>query len=253
MRLILLFICSGIFNCFAQKPAGDLCVTYQLYFDGARKTTYPAILFVKDNVTLYEMKSSLSAPWNGKDVSEDSSVAMSSKNKADMYLKINHNSKELLTFGPLPGSSQVLIKDNYPEIKWNITKESKTISGYSCTKATCVYRGREWEAWFTPEIAVPYGPWKLHGLPGLILEVNSADNKYIMKVTKVEKTKSDIFEKDFKALKTTYNKTPITYQQFLKDEQEAFVNMMAKMRSEGINVSGGPPPPNGYELKYEWE
>ena len=54
---------------------------------------------------------------------------------------------------------------------WTIVDDStKTILGYDCIMATANYHGRNWTAWFTPEVPLNTGPWKLLGLPGLILE-----------------------------------------------------------------------------------
>lgn len=53
---------------------------------------------------------------------------------------------------------------------WKLQKETKKIGGFNCHKATTKFRGRGYTAWYTNEIPLPYGPWKLQGLPGLILE-----------------------------------------------------------------------------------
>lgn len=63
-----------------------------------------------------------------------------------------------------------IITEDIPELDWDITTETKDIGGYPCTKATAHFRGRTYEAWFTPQIPLSAGPWKLGGLPGLILE-----------------------------------------------------------------------------------
>ena len=55
-------------------------------------------------------------------------------------------------------------------MNWKIEKETKKLGKFNCKKATTSFRGRNYTAWFTTEIAVPFGPWKLNGLPGLILE-----------------------------------------------------------------------------------
>ncbi|MDE5969645.1 MAG: GLPGLI family protein [Muribaculaceae bacterium] len=62
--------------------------------------------------------------------------------------------------------------------EWTITDSAKTILGYECFKATTDFKGRHWIAWFTPEIPISDGPWKLHGLPGLILEANDIHHDY---------------------------------------------------------------------------
>ncbi|MDE5844571.1 MAG: GLPGLI family protein [Muribaculaceae bacterium] len=62
--------------------------------------------------------------------------------------------------------------------EWTITDSVKTIIGYECFKATTDFKGRQWIAWFTPEIPISDGPWKLHGLPGLILEAYDISHDY---------------------------------------------------------------------------
>lgn len=62
------------------------------------------------------------------------------------------------------------------EMEWEIVPDSsRIVLGYNCLAATTTYHGRPWMAWFTPDIAVSDGPWKLHGLPGLILEAYPTD------------------------------------------------------------------------------
>jgi GLPGLI family protein len=62
------------------------------------------------------------------------------------------------------------VKEKKPDIQWDITDSTKKIGDYRCTMATADFRGRNYTAWFTPKIPVHYGPWKLIGLPGLILK-----------------------------------------------------------------------------------
>jgi GLPGLI family protein len=62
------------------------------------------------------------------------------------------------------------VKEDLPNIAWSISEETKDIGDFKCQKATAAFRGRDYTAWFTTNVPLPYGHWKLHGLPGLILE-----------------------------------------------------------------------------------
>lgn len=71
-----------------------------------------------------------------------------------------------------------IYEEEWEKPSWEITDSISTIGGYECMLAIADYRGRRWYAWFTPEIAISEGPWKLCGLPGLILEARDEKNHY---------------------------------------------------------------------------
>ena len=79
--------------------------------------------------------------------------------------------KEILT-------DPYLYEETYERPAWQVKTEKKDIMGYACQKATADFRGRTWIAWFAPEVPAMEGPWKLHGLPGLILEAYDAEDDY---------------------------------------------------------------------------
>ena len=62
-----------------------------------------------------------------------------------------------------------------------LNKEGKVV-GYECFMAEAEFRGRVWRAWFTYEIPMPYGPWKLGGLPGLILKAEDTDSLFVFEM-----------------------------------------------------------------------
>jgi GLPGLI family protein len=70
-------------------------------------------------------------------------------------------------------------EEDIPKQEWQIYEDSVlTILGMECHKATTTFRGRVWEVWFTEELPISLGPWKLGGLPGLILKA-TADKDFI--------------------------------------------------------------------------
>lgn len=66
--------------------------------------------------------------------------------------------------------AEYYVAEKTPKIKWKLEKETKQIGSFTAYKATCNFRGRNYTAWYILDIPLPYGPWKLQGLPGLILE-----------------------------------------------------------------------------------
>ena len=63
-----------------------------------------------------------------------------------------------------------LVEEDAPKISWKIAKDTTSLSGVHCQKATAHFKGRNWTAWFAPDLPFQSGPWKLNGLPGLIVE-----------------------------------------------------------------------------------
>ena len=73
--------------------------------------------------------------------------------------------------------------------KWNLINEKKTINNFECFKATTIYKVVNTagvfesivEAWYCPEINLPFGPIGYGGLPGLIVELKIKDAVYGLK------------------------------------------------------------------------
>ena len=64
--------------------------------------------------------------------------------------------------------------------QWELISDSTArILGYDCQMARCNYKGRQWFAWFTTDIPIDNGPWKLDGLPGLVLRAYDNSLHYI--------------------------------------------------------------------------
>ena len=73
---------------------------------------------------------------------------------------------------------------------WKLTDEKKQIKNLTLQKATTTWGGRHWIAWFTTNLPFPEGPHKLHGLPGLIVELFDDKNNYRFELAKSEKIES---------------------------------------------------------------
>jgi len=83
-----------------------------------------------------------------------------------------------------------IYEEDLPVSDWKLTDEKQTILSYSCRKATVSFRGRDFIAWFAPDIPLPNGPWKLGGLPGLILKLSDTKNNFVFECTGIEHLKN---------------------------------------------------------------
>ncbi len=67
-----------------------------------------------------------------------------------------------------------------PDIAWTLSDDTLTVSGYLCQQATATHRGVEWHVWYTDEIPSSAGPWRLRGLPGLIVKAVSEAHTFCL-------------------------------------------------------------------------
>lgn len=75
--------------------------------------------------------------------------------------------------------------------KWEILDSVKTILDYPVQMAVSDFRGRRWTAWFAPDIPISDGPWKLSGLPGLIMEAYDTKKHFHFSIVGIEKVENE--------------------------------------------------------------
>lgn len=86
------------------------------------------------------------------------------------HIRKNLSSKEVTYYSDEFGEHEFKYSEE-PKLLWKISKESKEIMGFKVYLAKTRYAGRNYEAYYTPEIPIQDGPYKFFGLPGLILEI----------------------------------------------------------------------------------
>ena len=136
------------------------------------------------------------------------------------------------------GMEQYVVEEPIENIDWTIVEDSvKKVLGYDCIMATADYHGRKWTAWFTPEIPLQAGPWKLAGLPGLILEADADNGVYSFVATGIQNTTRQISPV---YLADRYEK--VSRKDLLKAQRSFFDNPLgqinAKFGDKGVVVSG---------------
>lgn len=81
--------------------------------------------------------------------------------------------------------------------EWMIDESVTEIkSGYKCHRATAKYFGRQWTVWYTPEIPTSAGPWKLWGLPGLIVNARDDSGRFSFEMTSFGKVSPEAMTGD---------------------------------------------------------
>jgi GLPGLI family protein len=83
-----------------------------------------------------------------------------------------------------------LIEDALPAINWKISSDTATFGGLLCQKATARFGGRDYTAWFSPDLPFHSGPWKLNGLPGAILDAYDTKKEVAFMFDGIEKVPS---------------------------------------------------------------
>ena len=79
-----------------------------------------------------------------------------------------------------------------PAIDWQMQDADSVVCGYSCSKAVGEWRGRRWTVWYSMDIPIDDGPWKLQGLPGLILHAEDAQGDFFFTCVGIEEKRSPI-------------------------------------------------------------
>lgn len=149
-----------------------------------------------------------------------------------------------------------IIVDSLPNIDWKIDyKDQKKIGTYLAIKATATYRGSDLVAYFTPEITHAFGPLKLKGLPGLILEVYTVENNpYRWVVKKIEYLKTEdlpnVLQPNLDGLKKISMRE---YRTNESKEREEKANLSALRITERGGKHTFASFRQGLEKVYEWE
>ncbi|MBT8244407.1 GLPGLI family protein [Winogradskyella sp.] len=150
-------------------------------------------LIFKKNLSYYSIEKQLIKDFEN-DIYMKSAIKIAGD--AEIYTDINSDlnllKKEFL-------GDRFLISDTTKQY-WTVLKETKTIKGFKCFKATLKIendlnpKGLKVTAWFTHQIPITFGPKGYHGLPGLILELSENNLKFKINNISIEKVKEPIKE-----------------------------------------------------------
>lgn len=125
-----------------------------------------------------------------------------------------------------------IYSENMPDMNWSLASGDTVILNIPCKKAECTFRGRTWNVWYAMSIPIHDGPWKLGGLPGMILYAKDKKGQFSFECIGIKTNVNTPMEVDFKkAIKST----PLKVQK-LKQLNESNYEAYAKaMGIKGIH------------------
>lgn len=113
--------------------------------------------------------------------------------KGQLYVFKSHNDRLTTVYDTYGLGEQAYYTEPFEEIEWAISDSVKSILGYDSIKAETDYHGRHWNVWFSPDIPLQDGPWKLCGLPGLILEASDTSGQHSFIAKGLESSNQEIY------------------------------------------------------------
>lgn len=146
----------------------------------------------------------------------------------DQTVYQNYPKGNLSVFGVITPNYYTYAESGRPVV-WNLEEETDTICGYVCKKATGEYGGRTWTAWYAQEIPAAFGPWKLCGLPGLVMAANDAENIHRFEAIGFRNGTTLIVAPDFP------NVVSVTREKFVKAKNKFEENPMGNLPAESVS------------------
>jgi GLPGLI family protein len=198
--LLFTALLMALLSASAQKPdTAGIIVHYK--FSHLPDTTNPKNIHQENMLLLVGKRSTAYKSYDARlaalDVKRQILEQMAA-NGPDGKIRINQKNTGIgIEYYVFPGENKLirrekplidsyLVEEPIPVINWQISTDTATFGGMHCQKATAHFKGRDYTAWFCPDIPFHGGPWKLSGLPGLILEAYDSKKQVVFKFDGIE-------------------------------------------------------------------
>ncbi len=146
-----------------------------------------AVLYYNDTVSFFN--------YGAFSEGKDETNKQTSTNTADMSIVID-DSDSIGTYQYISNEKiyerrnikkkYYTIIEKFTPLDWQLIDSTQKIGNYTCQLASTFCYGQTFYAWYTSEIPSDKAPWKLGGLPGLILHAYDKERKHEWKATNIE-------------------------------------------------------------------
>ena len=183
--LFIMAIAFCAVNVIAQTDKTKLSITYNAYY--LQYEEDDSLSWDIERLDIGDYSSdyySLGGDWYVHH-SEGKAPYPGTKIRDDEVLK-NMPDKGIITFIHMP--YWITTQDSIQKLfDWQLMEGDTLVCEYPCKKAQTKFRGRTWTVWYTLDLPYSEGPWKLCGLPGLILHAHDNEGKFIYNCVGIEK------------------------------------------------------------------
>ena len=190
-KMILIFLCLFPIGIHAQQNDSiDLC-RFVVVYDFITNTSDRDGLQVRDSVQLAVLvgdRMSKCIEFNrammedfGEWRNKQYQFGEWEARKSNMSVIYSNYPEGMLTSFDKVVPQRYLITENLPNLHWTLSQDTASIDGFLCRKALGEYAGRKWMAWYAEEIPSSAGPWKLQGLPGMILKAEDTEGIFLFR------------------------------------------------------------------------
>lgn len=196
-------------------------ITYQYITPYSIKPTY---LFYSNEESLFTEL--------GFDKEKDKKYQVDDSDFSEMKVSIDNSDSigdyQYITKGQiqerrLAGKTYYMVVEDFTPLNWQLIDSTQKIGNYTCQFASTTCYGRTFYAWYTSEIPSDKAPWKLGGLPGLVLHAYDSEKKYEWKATNIE------FSGEFDFSRYPSEKEQkITLKEYMDIEDENYKKMVQK-------------------------
>lgn len=170
----------------------DKVTSEQMYLDIAEKGSkyYSRNVFVSDSIAQAAFEEQQAKHSNNFIIPE---TGISGKVK--YVVEKSYPEYKISSFHSIESDDYKVSDDR--EMNWKILPDKQKIGNWEAQKASLEMYGRKWIAWFSTEIPFPDGPYKFHGLPGLIVKISDETNSHSMELKGVKNLNSDDIWKSY--------------------------------------------------------
>lgn len=207
---------------FSINAQGNKIIKYE--FEDKDGYTCNSSLYIVNNESLYRVEDTRKDGVQEENTANGRFIVVTNDSISKVIYSTN---KKSITRLPLYKKEIIYCTYN-SENNFEFTGKTKLFEKYKCQEAKLNLNGRVYSIWFTPEIEINYGPLKINGLPGLVVEVYEETNKTKITLKSIEKL---IDTKEFDKYKNYILAKPaLEYQPF----EENIISIMCRYKAKKI-------------------